>query len=277
VRFLLLVVGTRLVVWLNYSLGAANNGVWIDYILDSAEQDKFVSAARDITVNSYTSATDNPTGNVTVQTINYTWDEGKLFQEPQDLFIKVKVYDYIPLLESATLYINASNSTTLGGWGEIFNFTVQVKDRFGRNVTVFALHKKGSGEYVEIGNDTCVNCADQTTMNFTFDYNGSDVSSPGTWTFKFNATNDDGDTQLNGFTYIIEKDDINATIVGPLPDAFVNRSGTTIFSVSVFDSDNRTYLFGASQGKGEIRVTIAGTTSFETTVTPMGLGLYQPT
>jgi len=253
-------------VWQNYTLGAASNTIWVNHTLDPEEQDKFQKATRDITVNSFTSATNTPKGNVTVQTINYTWDNGKIFTEPQDLFIKVKVYQYNPLLTDAVLYINASNSTILGGWGETFNFSVQAQDRFGRNVTVTALHKKTGESFTKIGNDTCINCADKTVMNFTFDYNGSDVAETNAWTFIFNASNLDGNFSLPGIDYTVEQDDVNATIVGPLPNAIVNRSNSTIFSVSVFDSDNGTYLFEASQGKGEVRVTISGTTSFETTV-----------
>jgi len=252
-------------VWQNHTFSASpNTELWINHTLDESERSRFTNDARDIAVSTYTSATDGASGNITVQTINYTWESGKVFEEPQDLFIKIKKYTYTPLLQNATLYVNASNSTILGGWGETFNFSVQTRDRFGRNVTVFALHKKTGEEFTEISNDTCVDCEIQTGMNFTFDYNGSDVAAVDGWTFKFNATNPDGDTQLAGFTYTVEEDDVNATIFYPTPNVFVNRSNTTVFSINVYDADNRTYLDGASQGQGEITISISGTTSFET-------------
>jgi len=244
-------------------LSDATSTAWVNYTLDPDEQNRFIKNTIDIGIDAYASATNTPTANVSIQTINYTWDIGKIFTEPQDLFIKVKIYDFNPLLQSAVLYINASNSTTTGGWGETFNFTVHTRDRFGRNVTVFAWHlKSGAGEeYAQIANDTCINCADLTLMNFTFDYNGSDIED---WTFKFNATNLDGDTQLTGSTFTVEKDDVNATINYPPNNQFVNRSNTTVFSVSVYDKDNRTYISDGDQGKGEIAITIVGLTTFET-------------
>ena len=139
--------GAAKLIWQKYAFVDTSNTIWENYTLDINEQEQFVQSARGIGVSSYADATSSPAGNVTINRLDYTWSLGKIFQEPQDLFIKVKIYTFESLLQNAKLIINGDDSQTVGGWGETFNFTAEARDRFGRNVTVFVWSKKGAVDY----------------------------------------------------------------------------------------------------------------------------------
>jgi hypothetical protein len=230
--------------WQNYSLSSSSGKSWGNYSIDESEQGKFVLANRKIGIGSYTDATYGQDSNITIEKIAYTWNTGKLFEEEQELFAKIKTYSYAPLLTNATLYINGNSSLTTGGWGEEFNFSVMVRDRFGRDVTVYAWHKPvASTTWSLIGSWTCMNCLTWTQHNFTYDYQPADM---GTWEFKFNASNIDGNSELSGYTYAIEKDDVDVYAIVPPQDSIVNRSeAATTFAIRVYDKDNKSYPTGS--------------------------------
>jgi hypothetical protein len=241
-------------VWQNYSFADIQGSVWSNYTLDEDEQGKFIDAKREIGVGSYVDGTYNPLGNVTVEKLSYTWKYGRLFEEPQDLFTKVKVYVYYPLLENATI------QPSDGGWGLQRNFSVMVKDRFGRNVTVYAWHRKGAAAYTLIDNWTCINCSTWTQANFTYKYDCADI---GSWSFKFNATNPDGSATEYGSSYEIQKDYVSVTIVSPSGGSTVNRSTTTQFILEIYDVDNQSVPYelmtgGTDEGKGVISISKYG-------------------
>ncbi|MCK5233928.1 MAG: hypothetical protein KAJ91_03865, partial [Candidatus Aenigmarchaeota archaeon] len=221
--------------WQNYSLFNYGSDVDVYYWPASG----FVSATRKINLFSHADGTEDKFANVTISKINYTWDYGKIFSELTDLFVKSKIYTYTPLVINSTLYISADSSATLGGWGEEFNFSVEVRDRFGRDVEVYLWHKTSAASvYTLVASDTCSSCGSWTVMNFTYDYQPDDMD---TWVFKFNTTNDDGATELAGHTYIIEEDNVSVTSIWPPLGAVVNRSVSTTFSIRAFDTDNQTY------------------------------------
>jgi len=254
-------------IWQNYSFNTITNTASANHTIYLGEQQQYQHATRDITTNTYTTSTANTNGNVTVQSLTYTWQIGKIFTEPQNLFIKIKEYTFNPQLRNATLNISGNTTLTVGGWGETFNFTVEAADRFGRNLTIFAWHRQGTEDpYTQIGNFTCESCpATFQTIYFTYDYNGTDISSIGGWNFKFNATSPDGNLELTGpTTYTVEKDDILATVQTPTTNGtLINRTNTTTFSVRAFDDDNQTFPNGTSSARGEISISISGTTVFE--------------
>jgi len=95
-------------------------------------------------------------------------------------------------------------------------------------------------------------------MNFTYDYNGSDISGVGGWTFYFNATNDDGVSTQSGFTYTVEEDDINTNYIYPGNEISINRNETTIFSVRSYDRDNQTYPDTSDEAIGKIYLSTVG-------------------
>ena len=233
--------------WQNYSLTNYEGESTVIYYPSS----DFVSNARKLKLHVYVDGTQSESGNVTVTQINYTWSHGKLFEETNDLFVKVKVYRYTPLLENGTV------TPTTGGWGENFTFSVKVRDRFGRNVTVYAWHRKVGETWQLIDSYTCVNCLSWTQMNFTYDYICSDI---GTWEFKFNATNTDGNNELYSTdnTYVVEKDDINVDSIMPAWNATVNRSQPYNFTLRIWDRDNQTYAFGLTFGQDFIQISKYG-------------------
>ncbi|MDI6737663.1 MAG: hypothetical protein QME12_04045, partial [Nanoarchaeota archaeon] len=241
-------------VWQEFAFADSSGNIWSNYSIDSSDKAKYVSASRTIGVKSYTDGIVGKTGNVTVDKISYTWEHGRLFSEPQNLFIKVKVYDYVPLNTNFTLLISNNASVRTGGWGESYNFTALTMDRFGRNVTVIAWHRKGAAAYSQIGNWTCANCGSWAQANFSYVYNANDI---GSWRTKINFTNADGGSEASEIDYTIEADDINADYAYPGNNATVNRSQSTNFTINIYDRDNSTapgYLVsgGMDEGKGKI-------------------------
>ncbi|MCK5234913.1 MAG: hypothetical protein KAJ88_03640, partial [Candidatus Aenigmarchaeota archaeon] len=193
--------------------------------------------------------------NASIDKLSYTWVTGKLFREPQDLYFNVKVYDYAPLLDNATLYINGNDALTIGGWGEEFDISAMVRDRFGRDVTVYAWHKVSAGSYVLIDSWVCPSCASWTQANFTYDYTYTNIS---TWDFKFNATNSDGSTELAGYSYTVEKDNVAVYNETPQWNATVMRSSALNFTTRFNDTDNRTAPQILEFGKGYFRISMFG-------------------
>ena len=146
---------------------------------------------------------------------------------------------------NATLYINGQERSS-GGWGENFTFSVYTRDRFGRNVTVYAWHRIIGQDWKLIDSYICQNCLTWTQINFSYDYMCENIS---TWEFKFNASNDDGTSQIYGKTYSVEKDDVNVESVQPLNYEIVNRSQTTDFIVYVWDRDAQQVAPEGSRGR----------------------------
>ncbi|MCW1309358.1 MAG: hypothetical protein QXP04_01560, partial [Candidatus Nanoarchaeia archaeon] len=233
------------------------------YNLTEDQSWRFRQLQHPLYLHSYATGTygANTTSNITK--IYYTWLYGLLFNETQHLFMKVKEYSYAPLLENATLYVNGNPSLTTGGWGEQFNFSVMVKDRFGRNVTVYAWHKKGVEDYNLIGSWECVNCASWTQANFSYDYSHLNISD--NWYFKFNATNVDGSTEIGGYNFKVEKDDIDVINITPSWNENINRSTPYNFTLEIYDRDNQTPATLLEFGKGFIQISQFGSnTTYKT-------------
>ncbi|MCK5594287.1 MAG: hypothetical protein KAI18_03530, partial [Candidatus Aenigmarchaeota archaeon] len=247
--------GVGHLIWQNYTFDDATDSIWSNYSVDVGDQDSFVDSARDISIVSYADATSGPYVNASVDKLSYTWVTGTSFSERQNLFANVKVYDYSPLLENSTLYIDADDASTVGGWGEGFNFSTMVMDRFGRDVTVNVWHKKSAGDYELIDSWVCTSCATWTQANFTYDYTYTDISS---WEFKFNATNADGLTELSGLAYSVEKDDVAVYNETPGWAATVMRSSALNFTTRFDDTDNGTSPEILEFGKGYFQISKFG-------------------
>ncbi|RLG16179.1 hypothetical protein DRN62_04005, partial [Nanoarchaeota archaeon] len=249
--------GDTFVVYGGHFFSAVNINHSINYSIPEYDQWSFRNTDRLFGLYSEASATYNPNTTLNLTKIAYIWNYGKLFNETQDLFAKVKVYSYVPLLENATLLIDGNSSETVGGWGEEFNFTVMVRDRFGRNVTVYAWHRKVGETWQLINYSLCEDCLQWTQMNFTYDYQPQNIS---TWEFKFNASNEDGNSEIYGHTYTVEKDDVQVTNIIPVQDAIVNRSSSSTFSIRIYDTDNESYPDGTT---GKIFISIFDVDTFE--------------
>ena len=169
--------------------------------------------------------------------------------------MQVKEYVYVPELTNPTL------APAVSGWGVTRNFTVDARDHFGRNVTVFAWDRVLAGTYEIIANDTCINCNSSITMNFTQEYFCGDI---GTWEYQFNATTEDGVRTLYGSTYILQKDVAIAFNITPVYNLTVNRNISTNFTLLINDTENGTAAFdlvtgGIDAGKGTVTFTTFAT------------------
>ena len=239
-----------------FDISEEDRSVISNYTIDEVEN--FVNPIHNINMSAYVTGLYNTQANITISQIDYTWKYGKLFNETNELFFIVKTYTYTPLLENATLFINGDSSRTVGGWGEEFNFSVKVRDRFGRDVVVYAWHRNASGDSL-IGSWTCSNCLNWQEHNFTYDYLPENIYP--SWFFFFNASNADGSSRLDGYTYEVERDDINIYNYTPAPDAIVNRSSSSTFSVRAWDRDNNSYPTGSY---GKIWIDVYTYQSYET-------------
>ncbi|RLC78639.1 MAG: hypothetical protein DRI61_09550, partial [Chloroflexi bacterium] len=221
-------------IWQNHSFSFTDSNQQTTYYSGSL---RFSDTSRYIKLFAHTDGEKNKLANLTLKQMNYSWEYGKEFKESQKLYLNSKVYYYTPMLENATLYINGNSSATVGGWGEKFNFSVMVKDRFGRNVTLYAWHRSGLN-WLLINSTLVESVSDWRKINFSYDYQPDDM---GGWEFKFNATNADGDSELYGHTYTVEEDDINLLNITPGWNETVNRSAPYNFTFRVNDTDNNSW------------------------------------
>ncbi|MBU2637632.1 MAG: hypothetical protein KJ955_01535, partial [Nanoarchaeota archaeon] len=83
-------------VWQKFAFNPESASEWVNFSIDTEEQSKFVAAARNISVSSYTDAISGASGNVTVEKISYVWNHGLLFSDSQPLFVSVQPYTFVP-------------------------------------------------------------------------------------------------------------------------------------------------------------------------------------
>ncbi|MEM5855618.1 MAG: Ig-like domain-containing protein, partial [Candidatus Aenigmatarchaeota archaeon] len=140
------------------------------FIIPEELQNSFINSLKSFEIESYTDATSDTYTNISILKIFYTWDLGKIFNETQNLFIKSKVYTYAPLLRNAKIYINENDSVSIGGWGEKFKFSVETRDRFGRDVTIKMYHRKVGDIWNLVDEKVCYSCYNWEQFNFTYDY-----------------------------------------------------------------------------------------------------------
>ncbi|MCH8003655.1 MAG: hypothetical protein IH934_03400 [Nanoarchaeota archaeon] len=95
--------GAAKLVWQEYSFTDSARSISSNYTFDGDEQAEFIQAARTIGVRNYVDATVSPTGNVTVEQLDYTWDLGKIFKDTQSLFVNIQPFVFVigtPVLTS---------------------------------------------------------------------------------------------------------------------------------------------------------------------------------
>ncbi|MCK5021266.1 MAG: hypothetical protein KAS32_29920, partial [Candidatus Peribacteraceae bacterium] len=148
----------------------------------------------------------------------------------------------IPLLKSANVSLRTD------GWGLLYNFTVNVTDEAGDNVTVTFETKKFGIDFSQVGSSQ--NCTSCTNYTFTWNstYTCADISGNPTWYFRFKGIDDDtnehttststsGDYIGDDDTYVLEKDDVEILYVSG-NESIVNRSsGNVTFVLFVNDTD----------------------------------------
>ncbi|MBI4010585.1 MAG: hypothetical protein HY361_05415, partial [Candidatus Aenigmarchaeota archaeon] len=138
------------------------------------------------------------------------------------------------------------------GWALFRNFTINVTDNSGDNVTIYAWEAPfGTESWTQI--DTAKYCnvtCSQTPINFTRAYACSDLSVNTIRKFKFNATDTEGNSYetstsvsgdyLSDEQFTLEKEDTELELfLGNNTNATLNAP--TRLVLRVFDKDNRTY------------------------------------
>jgi len=251
--------GTYTIMWQNYSFTDTESTFWRNYSLTEDEQDQFQSNIHSIGISSHTDAMHNPQGNITITKINYIWKYGKAFRDPENLFIKIKPHLFPPII------YNGNVTPGVGGWGETFNFTVQVYDKKGRDVTVYAYYRHTAGQpWSFVGSQTYSGCTEASPCNVSIPYDQFTCGDMDVDTlFMFNASNEDGVNQTAGTAndyFEIEADDVNIDNITPMYNAEVNRSQDTQFVIRAFDRDNLTYPTGS---EGLIYITTTDVATYD--------------
>ncbi|MCX6814804.1 MAG: hypothetical protein NTY20_04115 [Candidatus Aenigmarchaeota archaeon] len=153
--------------------------------------------------------------------------------------------NYPPLYRNET--VNGVTQGASAGWGELWNFSVDVMDMEGDNLNISLQIDTGSGYFV-LENKTCNNCASWTQLNFTESLDCGNVSSAVYYKFVIldNRSNPNT-TAPHSFT--IEKDDINYTVFQGASST-ANRSGNQIDTliVRVIDKDKNVSVSSGING-----------------------------
>ncbi|NIO22630.1 MAG: hypothetical protein GTN38_01200, partial [Candidatus Aenigmarchaeota archaeon] len=140
---------------------------------------------------------------------------------------------------------NETVSPDPGGWGETFNFTVNVSDPQTDNVSVYLWHSiYPGGPWESVGSQENVSgCNSSSPCNVTISYSGYTCDNiTSTMYYFFNATDNASHTTNTSVDYFaIESDDVNIWNVTPSANAIVNRTIATNFTAQIYDKDNQSY------------------------------------
>ncbi|MEM5855336.1 MAG: hypothetical protein QW472_03390, partial [Candidatus Aenigmatarchaeota archaeon] len=134
-----------------------------------------------------------------------------------------------------------------GIWGTEFNFSVNVTDEEGNNVTVKLFEKKSGGAWTQVGEaKNCTSCSN-TTLIWSRTYSCSDV---GTWFFKFEATDDLGNTYETTIakgdyvgdsdSFLVTKHDVSIEYVSG-NESIATPTSPATFILRVYDLNLQTY------------------------------------
>ncbi|MFH0929623.1 MAG: hypothetical protein V1818_04740, partial [Candidatus Aenigmatarchaeota archaeon] len=251
------------------------SGSNVQFQLDSDSSTYYCDSPGNLTGNVYSCNWDS-TGNdvslynVTMISWNNSYNNGTDFE--QDAF-EIRS---IPDLNGADVNPRAD------GWVKNFNFTVNVTDNLGDNVTVYLWESDdGSEPWTQIGSlQQCENCSNKTLWwikNYTCSDKANGVS------FKFNAT----DTESNSYetslgagdyvgdsrTFNIEMNNIGIEYISG-NETNASTTDPTLFVVRVYDIDNSSsYLMNPSatiafnvtkQGFGSSFYTVGGNSTNST-------------
>jgi hypothetical protein len=165
----------------------------------------------------------------------------------------------VPKLTNPTA-ISLGGPSIPGGWGENWNFTVDVQDEDNDDVNV-SLWINLTGDWQYYDSQICINCdlGQSHTLNFgPFKFA---CENKGTRQFKFNATDVYNYKNETNGTFQLEKDTIQV-FYGQGDGSQIDREGNDneTLSVRIRDSDNGTWVGAGVSGK--IYVTTSGDTTY---------------
>jgi|GEM_PF-2512163 len=165
----------------------------------------------------------------------------------------------IPGIYGASLLTSGGSHDT-GGWGESFNFTVNVTEPDGDTVNV-SLWLNMSGWFLENSTTTTA----ETSKEISFVKNDFTCDNMTMWHYKFTVS-DGLDTSVHGINetspkaFTVEQDDITATVCESSRGQTVQTRGLTKINLTVriYDADRDVYLDGVN---GTIWVSMNNTAS----------------
>ncbi|RLC60781.1 MAG: hypothetical protein DRI01_09640, partial [Chloroflexi bacterium] len=154
-----------------------------------------------------------------------------------------------------------------GGWGELFNFSVNVSDPQGDVVNVSVLiFKTGWTEWYYLNssfvNTSLYGCTGTPNCTVYVIYGGFEKGDISSYEYMFNATDDDGYVEnltSTSFVFTVEKDDVIVYNETPAPSATINRSQTTEFAARYYDADRGVWITDGVLGRIWITTTDVAT------------------
>jgi len=171
----------------------------------------------------------------------YYYENESLIQPPDSFYIYTE-----PILKEA-------NATPrLDGWGKIYNFSVNVTDELGDNVTVKLETRKYGVVYSQVGDtQNCTSCTNYT-MWWNQSYTCDSITGNPTHYFRFTGTDDRNNIHITSTTYgdyvdgddtyVLEKDDVSILHISGHGNSVNRSSGSTTFMVFVNDTDRGVYV-----------------------------------
>ncbi|MDY6778770.1 MAG: hypothetical protein SVU32_08960, partial [Candidatus Nanohaloarchaea archaeon] len=230
--------GRQRLFWQNYTYGTAKDTGWTNTTVTDFPFDE---TSHRIRIDAATDAMFRPRTNITIQELNYTWQYGKFYEDPVPMFFNVKIFDFVPRVGDTFV------EPDVGGWGETFNFTVEVYDQKGRNVTVYLWERRAGTEKWYRRNSTLVeDCSPSSPCNVSLTYAGYTPDNISLREFKFNASNQDGTNESGITSFEVERDDVELQPTNPDQGDRINRSDVTNVTLRVYDLDNESYVSGAT-------------------------------
>ncbi|RLE11485.1 hypothetical protein DRJ04_07985, partial [Candidatus Aerophobetes bacterium] len=118
--------------------------------------------------------------------------------------------------------VNNVQSGASAGWGEGWNFSVEVYDGEGDDLNI-TLQLNTQGDWVDIETQNCPACSSWTQLNFTVSLTCADINSSASYRFKI-VDNRSNTNITIPHTFTIEKDNVNFQLIWGGPGNISNRS-----------------------------------------------------
>ncbi|MFH8092821.1 MAG: hypothetical protein QXM38_02680, partial [Candidatus Aenigmatarchaeota archaeon] len=212
---------------------------------------------------------DWPTGwyNVTINATKQYYNDSETYVEQDSFRISTA-----PELSNAIVI--SEEGSNVGGWGEVWQFSVDIIDPDNDNSTVY-LWLNLTGDWVLYNQTYWRNGIDPSTITFYNTFNCSGLASLGTKFFKFNASDNYGYRDEITSSFTLQPDDVEVYVTGTNGQP-INREGFNEIELSAWILDiDRDYVPVGEGVNARIRITTNASdpnswSDFETTTNSSG-------
>ncbi|MBI4020111.1 MAG: hypothetical protein HY367_02155, partial [Candidatus Aenigmarchaeota archaeon] len=139
---------------------------------------------------------------------------------------------------TAPVYFGRFISPQVGGFGEMFNFTVEVRDLESDDLNVTFYLSPDNSTFTLIESKTCVSCG--ATTNVTFNYTAFQCANISQQYFRFNLSDGQLTNQTPSASFTVEKDDTTAYLVQGNASEVNRTGGSVLLVLRINDTDKGT-------------------------------------